>query len=332
MKTYFALFILILMLISCDDSSNKINTDENKTDIDSFNDYDIDNYKNEYPTEENDEEYIPPPRDTDGDGIPDTLEGKEDTDGDGVANYLDSDSDGDGIPDSVEAGDDPYCPLDSDYDDIPDFLDKDSDNDGLSDKIEAGRDPNTPVDTDGDGTPDYLDEDSDNDGLTDKQELVEGTNSCSKDTDGDGYDDLTEIIAGTDPTDPYDKISETKNLYAVLQYNSEDEIIKTVTFDHITTESPIDVSTTITPVETYETDASKFIQSIEPDSANPETGYESKDETTFYSVADGTELTFKIILKNDFYENKGEEPVTYLLKISLTEASQEEITICVIVP
>ena len=44
----------------------------------------------------------PDATDTDGDGIPDDVEGTGDFDGDGIPNYMDEDSDGDGIPDSVE--------------------------------------------------------------------------------------------------------------------------------------------------------------------------------------------------------------------------------------
>ncbi len=53
--------------------------------------------------------------DTDGDGIPDYIEGAKDLDGDGVANYQDDNSDGDGKSDAEEAamGFDPYRPNDS---------------------------------------------------------------------------------------------------------------------------------------------------------------------------------------------------------------------------
>ena len=61
--------------------------------------------------------------DSDGDGIPDSVEGTDDTDGDGIPNYLDTDSDDDGIPDSEEGTDD------TDGDGIPDYLDPDSDGD-----------------------------------------------------------------------------------------------------------------------------------------------------------------------------------------------------------
>jgi len=120
--------------------------------------------------------------DTDGDGIPDSVEGNVDTDGDGIPNYKDTDSDGDGIPDSIEKGKDGNSPVDTDGDGKPNYVDADSDGDGIPDTIEAGPDPEKPRDTDGDGTPDYMDSDSDNDGIPDSEE---GT----KDSDGDGIPD-----------------------------------------------------------------------------------------------------------------------------------------------
>ena len=102
--------------------------------------------------------------DSDGDGIPNAVEGPGDADGDGIPNEYDEDSDGDGIPDEYEGAGD------SDGDGIPDFLDTDSDGDGWSDAEEAGGDPSNPVDTDGDGVPDYLDDDSDNDGTPDSED------------------------------------------------------------------------------------------------------------------------------------------------------------------
>ena len=61
-----------------------------------------------------------------------------DSNHDGVSDYLDRDSDGDGIPDSIEAGDaSPQTPpRDTDGDGVPDYLDTDSDNDGVPDSEE----------------------------------------------------------------------------------------------------------------------------------------------------------------------------------------------------
>jgi hypothetical protein len=66
---------------------------------------------------------VPPLIDTDGDTIPDVVEGIGDADGDTIPNFLDWDSDGDGIPDNVEAGPDPNNPIDTNGNGIPDFLD-----------------------------------------------------------------------------------------------------------------------------------------------------------------------------------------------------------------
>lgn len=49
--------------------------------------------------------------DSDGDSIPDSIEGYADLDGDGDPNALDEDSDGDGISDRAECGPDPLHPL-----------------------------------------------------------------------------------------------------------------------------------------------------------------------------------------------------------------------------
>ena len=77
--------------------------------------------------------------DTDGDGIPDKVEGSRDADGDGLANKYDLDSDGDGLSDAFEGAGD------ADEDEIPNFLDLDSDNDGYSDLLEQDFDDYDPV-------------------------------------------------------------------------------------------------------------------------------------------------------------------------------------------
>lgn len=106
--------------------------------------------------------------DSDGDGIPDVIEGDEDADGDGVPNYLDLDSDGDGRPDEVE------WLWDRDGDGVPAFLDLDSDGDGLLDAVETAHD------RDGDGWPAWNDPDADGDGIGDLEDGL-------RDIDGDGW-------------------------------------------------------------------------------------------------------------------------------------------------
>ncbi len=102
---------------------------------------------------------------------------EKDTDGDGVIDTLDDDDDGDGYTDQeeFEAGTDPL-----DENDFPSTL---------------------PTDTDGDGTPDASDTDDDDDGISDIDELDLGTNPLLKDTDGDGSPDGEEVAKGTNPMD-----------------------------------------------------------------------------------------------------------------------------------
>ncbi|MEY5034888.1 MAG: hypothetical protein RL447_1266, partial [Bacteroidota bacterium] len=143
--------------------------------------------------------------DSDGDGIPDSIEGTGDSDGDGIPDYLDTDSDNDGIPDAQEDagcnGASPCVPTDTDGDGIPNYLDTDSDGDGIPDANEAGPNPSTPVDTDGDGTPDYLDTDADGDGIPDSLEDsgCTGTVPCTPtDTDGDGTPNYLDLDSDGD--------------------------------------------------------------------------------------------------------------------------------------
>ena len=103
------------------------------------------------------------------------------------------DSDGDGIPDTVEcpAPGNPLqpssCP-DSDDDGTPDFDDDDDDGDGIptADESPDGDSDPTDDDTDGDDTPNYLDKDDDGDGIDTAQEREDSTTLGDDDPDGDG--------------------------------------------------------------------------------------------------------------------------------------------------
>ncbi len=165
--------------------------------------------------------------DDDNDGIPDAIEGSDDTDADNVPDHLDLDSDNDGLTDTFEAGgldvdgdgivdgftdsdgdglDDatgasPLPVPDTDGDDIPDFQETDSDDDGIPDAFEAGPTTNQPIDTDSDGIPDFRDTDSDSDGIDDAVEA--GSNPASpQDADGNGVLDYQEPAAIPPPAGP----------------------------------------------------------------------------------------------------------------------------------
>lgn len=136
--------------------------------------------------------------DTDGDGIPDSLDLDDDndgipdiaeyrsgrvtdSDGDGIFDHLDKDSDNDGIPDAIEAG---HGVEDLDQDGVLDEL-LDFNNDGLDDRIDENF---VAIDTDDDRWEDFRDLDSDGDTLTDLMETslgdLEGDDQL--DVDGDG--------------------------------------------------------------------------------------------------------------------------------------------------
>ncbi|MBX2894427.1 MAG: gliding motility-associated C-terminal domain-containing protein [Cyclobacteriaceae bacterium] len=144
-------------------------------------------------------------------GIPDVVDPSQggthltppDTDGDGKSDYIDRDSDNDGIPDTLEAG-----ATDAAKDGVADnFLD--TDNDGFNDNIDSET-QGTPLampDADSDGKPDHLDLDSDNDGIPDVTEAGGtdpdkdgriGTGPIA-DTDADGLGNTVDPTNGGTP-------------------------------------------------------------------------------------------------------------------------------------
>lgn len=142
-----------------------------------------------------------------------------DTDGDGTQDFLDTDSDGDSLPDQLE-GQTKFVgcnsPQNTDGADQPDFRDTDSDNNGLPDAAEvypsgapydAQKPAPNPADTDGDGVPDYADNDNDNDSLPDDIELGGG---FPLDTDNDGLPDLDDTDSDADTiADAFEGVGDT---------------------------------------------------------------------------------------------------------------------------
>lgn len=143
----------------------------------------------------------------DNDGIHDLVEGSGldpavvDKNNDGVLDdNLGSDTDGDGIPDSLDStptvfGGIYQVPADSDGDGTPDFRDLDSDNDCIHDLVEGGVVDPTVVDANNDGVIDPTPlPDGDGDGIADivdnnATSFGDPQTATAKDTDSDGTPD-----------------------------------------------------------------------------------------------------------------------------------------------
>lgn len=133
--------------------------------------------------------------DTDGDGVPDSLEvayGSNPNSASSIPGQVDTD--GDGIDDGSDSAPNDPC--------IPSAFNaactQDTDSDGKTDNSEGEL-----TDTDGDGTPDYQESslvDDDNDGVANELDATNAdpctpsafNSSCSQDTDGDGKSDNSE--------------------------------------------------------------------------------------------------------------------------------------------
>ena len=142
-----------------------------------------------------------------------TADSPVDCNADGVPDYMSLDSDGDGIPDAVEGTlfkNGHYARYSTD-----------TDGDGVPDAVEGKLVGGVLPDSDGDGIPDILELDSDDDGLSDAWETAhagEGYDRTKADSDGDGVTDLVEFGAGTKPNDAKDNPQSRGNFVFVVPY------------------------------------------------------------------------------------------------------------------
>ena len=86
----------------------------------------------------------------------------------------------------------------------------------------------------------------------------------------------------------------------------------------LTTFMQMDVSTrTDSTQECDATNVAEFVKESKPNEAIPPENVEGKDDTTFFKVEPGTEVSFDIKFYNDFCKNTENEPVVYLAEISV---------------
>ncbi|HSW60986.1 MAG TPA: hypothetical protein VLJ60_09315 [bacterium] len=80
--------------------------------------------------------------------------------------------------------------------------------------------------------------------------------------------------------------------------------------------------------------AGKFIKSSKTVSAVPEDGTDGKDDTTFFSVKQGTKVTFDVRFYNDFCEISGFEPAVYKAYVTVTGNGSylSSVLVTIIVP
>gem|GEM_PF-674861 len=240
--------------------------------------------------------------DTDGDGVPDVLEGRVydakenveralDSDRDGIANYLDDDADNNGILDKNEL--DPTGDIDDDG--RINVIDLDDDGDNISDAIEVGDDPASPWDTDGDGTPNLHDTDSDGDTIADKHEgnidsdLVDTDgdgkidtgdgipNYLDPDSDGDGIDDVNEAGDADISTEPRD--TDADFIPDFLDVDSDS--------DGLLDGHEIDNNTSPYVVDTDDDGASDMVEfAADTDPNNPDVNPDSEGHFVFFMPYD----------------------------------------------
>ena len=176
--------------------------------------------------------------DSDGDTIPDNVEGQ-----DTYRPQSGKDTDADGLDDAYDKDHGIYViPVDTDKDGKPDWRDLDTDNDGIPDVDEAGPNPNTPLDTDKDGIGDWREIDSNTDGIPDGEVLLiykSSTTQTQFAADG-SFEMKFTITLKNNRSEPLTNVTLTDDLtktfpspitFSLLEYSTTGTIVKNESFN-----------------------------------------------------------------------------------------------------
>ncbi|PQJ71745.1 T9SS type A sorting domain-containing protein [Polaribacter butkevichii] len=205
-----------------------------------------------------------------------------DSDGDGIPNSLDLDSDNDGIPDVIETGG-----IDNNHDGMADgSVGNTPSTNGIPNTANTG---NPLTSTDNDGIPDYIDIDADNDGIPDNIEVQttanyiapSGVGTAITDNNNNGIDDNFEVAGKVFiPVDTDgDKIPD------YLDPDSDNDGI----LDIAENGDPQNV------VSTIDTDGDGLDDAFDDNNDNPNTGFTINDGVSPYN-----KVTNLFTLENSF--------------------------------
>ena len=176
--------------------------------------------------------------DSDGDSIPDNVEGQGT-----YTKPSGKDTDGDGLDDAYDKDHGTYViPVDTEKDGKPDFRDLDTDNDGIPDVDEAGPNPSTPLDTDKDGIGDWREVDSNGDLIPDGETLlIYKSSSIPTTINPDGSFELkytitlknnrSEPLTNLTLTDDLTKTFPSPMTFSLLEYNTTGTIVKNTSYN-----------------------------------------------------------------------------------------------------
>ncbi|HNT28027.1 MAG TPA: hypothetical protein PKH10_07600, partial [bacterium] len=94
------------------------------------------------------------------------------------------------------------------------------------------------------------------------------------------------------------------------------QIVEAIT--ELTQQVRMDVTTLATPLANPQNvDTTGFIKAVTPLSADPTDGYDTKNDTVFYGVRPGIEVTFEVVFENDVYEPTGPDATLFRAQIAV---------------